>query len=169
MKQLTLKAMNSARSAFCSVVFKASSFDIFRVADGTLQTAVLAKHLMAALRTQRLERIVLSQAPGDRSKIAVELECGRNGITKTYGVHCVADAEHLKATLDAAAMPVKLVMRPKELGRLLSHFQSGQNDITISCLPEDEAGGRVGHFSHRYYCASKHGSVDDSQYEYWSM
>ena len=47
--QLTLKSMNSARSAFCSVMFKTSSFDLFTVSDGpTLQTAVLAKHLMAA-------------------------------------------------------------------------------------------------------------------------
>ena len=51
---------------------------------------------------------------------------------------CVGDAEHLKATIDATTMPVKLVMRPKEFGRLLSHFQTGQNDITILCLPEDE-------------------------------
>ena len=139
--------MNPARSAFCSVVFKTSSFDFFRVPEGTVQTAVLAKHLLAALRTQRMERIVLSQAPSDRSKIAVELACGRGGMTKTYGVHCVTEAEHLKATIDANAMPVKLVMRPKEFGRLLSHFQSGQTDITISCLPEEEdAGAQVDGF-----------------------
>jgi len=41
---LTLKAMNSARSAFCSVTFKQASFDLFTVQEGTLQTAVLAKH-----------------------------------------------------------------------------------------------------------------------------
>ena len=39
---LTLKAMNSARSAFCSVTFKQASFDVFHVRAGTLQTAVLA-------------------------------------------------------------------------------------------------------------------------------
>ena len=92
---LTLKAMNSARSAFCSVTFKQASFDLFTVQEGTLQTAVLAKHLAAALRTQRLERIVLSQAANDRSKLSVQLECGRVGLTKTYGLHCVTDAEHL--------------------------------------------------------------------------
>ena len=70
--------------------------------EGTLQTAVLAKHLAAALRTQRLERIVLSQAANDRSKLSVQLECGRVGLTKTYGLHCVTDAEHLKATIDPA-------------------------------------------------------------------
>ena len=135
---LTLKAMNSARSAFCSVTFKQASFDLFTVREGTLQTAVLAKHLAAALRTQRLERIVLSQAANDRSKLSVQLECGRVGLTKTYGLHCVTDAEHLKATIDPTQMPVKLVTRARELGRLLSHFQSGQNDITVSCMPEED-------------------------------
>ena len=45
---LTLKSMNSARSAFCSVTFKQSSFEVFAVPTGTVQTAVLAKHLAAA-------------------------------------------------------------------------------------------------------------------------
>ena len=102
---LTLKAMNSARSAYCSVTFKQASFDLFTVREGTLQTAVLAKHLAAALRTQRLERIVLSQAANDRSKLSVQLECGRVGLTKTYGLHCVTDAEHLKATTTRPRCP----------------------------------------------------------------
>lgn len=138
---LTLKAMNSARSAFCSVTFKQASFDVFHVRAGTLQTAVLAKHLAAALRTQKIERIVLSQSPGDASKLAVELQCNRVGVTKTYSVHCLTDVEHLKATIDASRMPVRLVARPREFGRILSHFQSGQNDITISCSPEGAENG----------------------------
>ena len=47
----------------------------------------------------------------------------------------------LKATIDASRMPVRLVARPREFGRILSHFQSGQNDITISCSPEGAENG----------------------------
>ena len=74
---LTLKAMNTARSAFCSVTFKQASFEVFNVRTGTVQTAVLAKHLAAALRTQRLERVVISQKPGDAVTMSVLLEVAR--------------------------------------------------------------------------------------------
>lgn len=133
---LTLKSMNSARSAFCSVTFKQSSFEVFAVPNGTVQTAVLAKHLAAALRTQRLERVVLSQAAGESSTLRVRLECSRSGLTKHYGLHCVTDAEHLKATVDASLMPISLILKPKEFSRLLSHFQSAQTDVTVSFTPE---------------------------------
>ena len=132
---LTLKSMNSARSAFCSVTFKQQSFEVFTVPGGTVQTAVLAKHLAAAMRTQRLERVVLSQDVGDQSTLRVKLECGRAGLTKQYGLHCVTDAEHLKATVDPSLMPISLILKPKEFSRLLSHFQSQQTDVTVSFTP----------------------------------
>ena len=133
---LTLKAMNTARSAFCSVTFKQASFEVFNVRTGTVQTAVLAKHLAAALRTQRLERVVISQKPGDAVTMSVRLECPHAGLVKNYGLNCVTDAEHLKATVDPSLMPITLVVRPKEFGRLLSHFQSAQTDVTVSFAPE---------------------------------
>ena len=133
---LTLKAMNTARSAFCSVTFKQASFEVFIVRSGTVQTAVLAKHLAAALRTQRLERVVISQKPGDAVTMSVRLECPHAGLVKNYGLNCVTDAEHLKATVDPSLMPITLVVRPKEFGRLLSHFQSAQTDVTVSFAPE---------------------------------
>ena len=133
---LTLKAMNTARSAFCSVTFKQASFEVFNVRTGTVQTAVLAKHLAAALRTQRLERVVISQKPGDAVTMSVRLECPHADLVKNYGLNCVTDAEHLKATVDPSLMPITLVVRPKEFGRLLSHFQSAQTDVTVSFAPE---------------------------------
>ena len=139
---LTIKAINTARSAFLSVTFKSTSFDAFNVTvpEGTLQTAVYAKHLLAALRTQKVERVLLSQAVDAPEKISIQLECGRGTLRKTFGVHCVTDAAHLRATLDPSTMPIKIAFRPKELSRMLSHFQSAQADITISCAPEDGAG-----------------------------
>jgi len=68
---------------------------------------------MAALRTQRMERIVLSMAPGDRSKIAVELECGRNGITKTYGVHCVGAGAYTRSLQSSTRGPSGHIARAR--------------------------------------------------------
>ena len=72
---LTIKAINTARSAFLSVTFKSTSFDAFNVTvpEGTLQTAVYAKHLLAALRTQKVERVLLSQAVDAPEKISIQL------------------------------------------------------------------------------------------------
>jgi cell cycle checkpoint control protein RAD9A len=36
-------------------------------------------------------------------------------------------------------MPITLIVRPKEFGRLLSHFQSTQTDVTVSFAPETDA------------------------------
>ena len=148
---LTLKAMNTARSAFCSVTFKQASFEVFNVRSSTVQTAVLAKHLAAALRTQRLERVVISQKPGEAATLSVRLECPHAGLVKSYSLNCVTDAEHLKATVDPSLMPITLVVRPKEFGRLLSHFQSAQTDVTVSFTPESSGavpstGGFAGGF-----------------------
>ena len=151
---LTLKAMNTARSAFCSVTFKQASFEVFIVRSGTVQTAVLAKHLAAALRTQRLERVVISQKPGDAATMSVRLECPHAGLVKNYVLNCVTDAEHLKATVDPSLMPITLVVRPKEFGKLLSHFQSAQTDVTVTCAPvlsgaAPNTGGFAGGFGDR--------------------
>ena len=139
---LTIKAINTARSAFLSVTFKSTSFDAFSVtvAEGTLQTAVYAKHLLAALRTQKVDRVFLSQGVDTPDRMSIQLECGRGTLRKTFGVHCITDVAHVRATLDPSTMPIKIAFRPKELGRMLSHFQSSQEDITISCAPEDGAG-----------------------------
>ena len=138
---LTIKAINTARSAFLSVTFKSTSFDAFNVTvpEGTLQTAVYAKHLLAALRTQKVERVLLSQAVDAPEKISIQLECGRGTLRKTFGVHCVTDAAHLRATLDPSTMPIKIAFRPKELSRMLSHFQSAQADITCLLYTSDAA------------------------------
>ena len=123
---LTIKAINTARSAFLSVTFKSTSFDAFSVtvAEGTLQTAVYAKHLLAALRTQKVDRVFLSQGVDTPDKMSIQLECGRGTLRKTFGVHCITDVAHVRATLDPSTMPIKIAFRPKELGRMLSHFQS---------------------------------------------
>ena len=117
---LTIKAINTARSAFLSVTFKSTSFDTFSVtvAEGTLQTAVYAKHLLAALRTQKVDRVFLSQGVDTPEKISIQLECGRGTLRKTFGVHCITDVAHVRATLDPSTMPIKIAFRPKELGRL---------------------------------------------------
>ena len=110
--------------------------------EATVQTCVLSKHLLASMRTTRMESLSLA-LDADQTTLSVTIVCNRGGVRKTYRIHVIEDAEYLKATIDAESMPVKLVLRPRGFSRLLSHFQPGQNDITIACLPETDGAERV--------------------------
>jgi hypothetical protein len=144
LSQLSIKSINTARSAFCSIVLKPAAFEKYALTSGeaTVQTCVLSKHLLASMRTTRMESLSLA-LDADQTTLSVTIVCNRGGVRKTYRIHVIEDAEHLKATIDAESMPVKLVLRPRGFSRLLSHFQPGQNDITIACLPESDGAERV--------------------------
>jgi cell cycle checkpoint control protein RAD9A len=144
LSQLSIKSINTARSAFCSIVLKPAAFEKYALTSGeaTVQTCVLSKHLLASMRTTRMESLSLA-LDADQTTLSVTIVCNRGGVRKTYRIHVIEDAEHLKATIDAESMPVKLVLRPRGFSRLLSHFQPGQNDITIACLPETDGAERV--------------------------
>ena len=67
---------------------------------------------------------------------------------KTYWIVCSAEPEVQSLSLDRGRFPSRLAIRPRELARLLSNFQSSLQELTIiatdpaSGLPD--AGGDVG-------------------------
>ena len=54
---------------------------------------------------------------------------------KTYEVPTLEEVETLCANLDRHAQPAHLVLQPKDFGRLLATFHSGQTDVTLLSLP----------------------------------
>ena len=134
-EKIKLKTVNAARSAFACVTVHASAFDRFdvRVNGGNVQVCVLAKHAMSSLRSAKMERVeCASNASGDA--FTVKASCARSGLTKTYTMHTMCDAEYVDADFDGETMGVKLVLRAKVLNRLLAHFASAaQDDVTITC------------------------------------
>jgi cell cycle checkpoint control protein RAD9A len=69
-------------------------------------------------------------------------------VRKTYWIVCSAEPEVQSLSLDRGRFPSRLAIRPRELARLLSNFQSSLQELTIiatdpaSGLPD--AGGDVG-------------------------
>lgn len=61
------------------------------------------------------------------------------GVIKTYRVACNAEPEVQTLALDRGRFPSRLVIRPRELARLLSNFQSSLQELTI--IATDPAAG----------------------------
>ncbi|KAK1650132.1 hypothetical protein QYE76_067937 [Lolium multiflorum] len=161
--KLELHTLNSSRSAFASVSLKRDFFDHFHLpADGTaaaaaapstpLQCSVLLKSVLAVLRTPTatIDRINASLPHHDASKLEFVIHC-LNGLKKTYRISCTAESEVQTLALDRGRFPSRLAIRPRDLTRLLSNFQSSLQELTIIAtepaagLPcvDDDIGGKA--------------------------
>lgn len=67
---------------------------------------------------------------------------------KTYWISCNVEPEIQQLSLDRRRFPSSLVVRPRDLARLLANFQSSLQEITViatepsSGMPDD--GGEIG-------------------------
>ncbi|OEL32183.1 hypothetical protein BAE44_0006797, partial [Dichanthelium oligosanthes] len=153
---LELHTLNSSRSAYGSVSLARDFFDHYHIdaaasapSSTPLQCSVLLKSLLAVLRTPHaaLDRLAISLPEPDAPKLKFTLHC-LNGVRKTYWIVCSAEPEVQSLALDRGRFPSRLVIRPRELARLLSNFQSSLQELTIIAtdpaagLPD--AGGDVG-------------------------
>ncbi|KAK3151602.1 hypothetical protein QOZ80_3AG0248010 [Eleusine coracana subsp. coracana] len=155
--KLELHTLNSSRSAYASVSLARDFFDHFNLPASTarapsstpLQCSVLLKSVLAVLRTPHgaLDRLAVSLPDLDAPKLHFTLHC-LNGAIKTYRIACNAEPEVQTLALDRGRFPSRLVIRPRELARLLSNFQSSLQELTVIAtdpvagLPD--VGGEVG-------------------------
>ncbi|XP_039786125.1 cell cycle checkpoint control protein RAD9A-like isoform X3 [Panicum virgatum] len=154
--KLELHTLNSSRSAYGSVSLARDFFDNYHLDAAAsappstpLQCSVLLKSLLAVLRTPHaaLDRLDISLPEPDAPKLQFTLHC-LNGVRKTYWIVCSAEPEVQSLALDRGRFPSRLSIRPRELARLLSNFQSSLQELTIIAtdpaagLPD--AGGDVG-------------------------
>lgn len=132
-EKLVLRALNSSHSAYGAVTLAAAAFDTFRVDGAVLQCAVLAKHVLAALKTAHAERVTLSQDSAGADFLALDVRCRGGALHKRYEVNLVDDADFLQATVDREGLAVSLEVRPRDFKRLLDAFGQSQVDITLLC------------------------------------
>jgi cell cycle checkpoint control protein RAD9A len=67
----------------------------------------------------------------------------KHGLTKTYECCTLEEPEVLCASIDKRTLHARLVLKPKELNKLLSNFHSGQVDVTFLSLPAAAQQGGV--------------------------
>lgn len=130
--QIVFRTLNSSRSAFLAITFKAQFFDAYRLSAVQVQCSVLLKAVLTIFRTPptSLERLSILLPDAEATKVQWTLDC-INGIRKTYWITCnyQPDIQHL--TLDRTSFPSHLVVKPRDLNRLLGNFQSSLQEITV--------------------------------------
>ncbi|KAJ4838816.1 hypothetical protein Tsubulata_032853 [Turnera subulata] len=150
--QLALHTLNSSRSAYHSITFKPSFFDMYSITGTQVQFSVLLKAVCSVLRTPvaSIDHLNVKLADPDAPKVQWSLECF-NGMRKAYWITCNVEPDIQHLSLDRRRFPSSLVVRPRDLTRLLGNFQSSLQEITIiatepASMPSDaasEMGGKA--------------------------
>ncbi|KAH0462030.1 hypothetical protein IEQ34_009605 [Dendrobium chrysotoxum] len=156
--QLAFHTLNSSRSAYQSITFRTDFFDSYSLLSSSsleIRCSVLLKSVCSIFRTPvsslSLLRILLPSP--EASKLQWTLYC-HNGARKTYWISCNVEPEIQNLSLDRRKLQTSFVVRPRDLTRLLSNFQSSLQEITIiatdpSTAPSDageEIGGKAVEF-----------------------
>ncbi|KAK1370703.1 cell cycle checkpoint control protein RAD9A [Heracleum sosnowskyi] len=150
---LTFHSLNSSRSAYQSISLKPDFFDAYTISGGAqIQCSVLLKAICSVLRTPiaSIDHLRVHLPSPDASKIQWTLDCN-NGLRKAYWITCNVEPDIQHLSLDRRRLPSSLVVRPRDLNRLLANFQSTLQEITIfatepTSVPADaasEIGGKA--------------------------
>ncbi|KAD4179685.1 hypothetical protein E3N88_28276 [Mikania micrantha] len=142
-----LHTLNSSRSAYQSIILKPSFFDKYTITGSQVQCSVLLKAICSVLRTPltSIDNLNVLLPDPDASKVQWTLECF-NGMKKTYWITCNVEADVQQLSLDRRKLPSSFVVRPRDLNRLLSNFQSTLQEITVIATEptsDDEVGGKA--------------------------
>ncbi|KAJ0942806.1 putative exodeoxyribonuclease III [Helianthus annuus] len=145
--QLALHTLNSSRSAYQSIILKPSFFDTYTVTGAQVQCSVLLKAICSVLRTPltSIDHLNVRLPDPDASKVQWTLDCF-NGMKKSYWITCNVEADVQQLSLDRRRLPSSFVVRPRDLNRLLSNFQSTLQEITVIATEptsDDEVGGKA--------------------------
>ncbi|KAA8545175.1 hypothetical protein F0562_019936 [Nyssa sinensis] len=150
--QLAFHSLNSSRSAYQSITFKPDFFDVYTVSGTQVQCSVLLKAICSVLRTPitSIDHLSVLLPNHDASKVQWTLDC-YNGMKKAYWITCNVEPDIQHLSLDRRRFPSSFVVRPRDLNRLLSNFQSTLQEITViatepTSLPSDaasEIGGKA--------------------------
>lgn len=151
--QLAFYTLNASRSAYQSILFKPDFFDVYTVSSNQqVQFSILLKGVCAVLRTplSNIDHLRVHLLDSDAAKVKWTLDCV-NGMRKTYWINCNVEPDIQHLSLDKGRFTSNFVVRPRDLNRLLSNFQSSLHEITIiatepSSLPseaESEIGGKA--------------------------
>ncbi|TYK13792.1 cell cycle checkpoint control protein RAD9A isoform X1 [Cucumis melo var. makuwa] len=142
---LAFYTLNASRSAYLAITFETGFFDNYAISGNQVQCSVLLKAVCSVLRTPiaSIDHLKVQLPDPDALKVRWSLECF-NGMKKTYFISCNIEPDIQHLSLDRRQFPSELVVRPRDLNRLLSNFQSSLQEITViatepTSLPSEAA------------------------------
>ncbi|BBH06536.1 cell cycle checkpoint control protein family [Prunus dulcis] len=123
-----------------------------RVGNELAIQASSSQAVCSVLRTPlaSIDHLSIRLPDPDASKMQWTLEC-YSGMKKSYWIICNVEPDIQHLSLDRRRFPSSLVVRPRDLNRLLANFQSSLQEITIiatepTSVPSDvasEIGGKA--------------------------
>ncbi|XP_055808684.1 uncharacterized protein LOC129877221 isoform X3 [Solanum dulcamara] len=132
--------------------FSRSITCLARIGNEVAIQASATQAICSVLRTPiaSIDHLSVSLPNPDASKVQWTLNC-HNGMRKAYWITCNVEPDIQHLSLDRRKLPSNFVVRPRDLNRLLSNFQTTLQEITIiatnpTCLPPDtatEIGGKA--------------------------
>ncbi|KAJ7518873.1 hypothetical protein O6H91_20G013100 [Diphasiastrum complanatum] len=132
--KLVLRTLNASRSAFLAVTFKSHFFDTLQLSVPAAQCSMLLKSVCTIFRTPAsMQRLSIKLPDRDADKVQWTLLCfnGREGLKKTYWISCNNGTEMQDVAISRRDFPNNLVVKPRDLTRLLANFQSSLQEITL--------------------------------------
>ncbi|KAL3690395.1 hypothetical protein R1sor_016704 [Riccia sorocarpa] len=130
--KLVFRTLNSSRSSFLSITFKPQFFDAYSLSESVVQCSVLLKSVCTVFRTPpgNIDRLAVVLPSQDANKLQWTLEC-HSGMRKSYWISCNAEDDMQDVVVPRESLSSHLVVRPKDLSRLLANFQSSLSEITL--------------------------------------
>lgn len=142
--QLTLRTVNSNRSAFAYFVFQPKFFSKYEVGTGAaregednLRFKTLNKSCQAAFKSlvaleKTVERCSI-HVDLDDCRLVIRMHC-KHAIIKTHRLH-FEECETLQAVYDKSMAPNVIVGPPRLLSETLANFQPGQEEVSFQASP----------------------------------
>ncbi|KAG7021084.1 Cell cycle checkpoint control protein RAD9B [Cucurbita argyrosperma subsp. argyrosperma] len=137
--QLAFYTLNASRSAYQAITFEPGFFDTYAISgnQSAMQCSFEGMHdscaaVCSVLRTSiaSVDHLRVRLPDTYALKIQWSLECF-NGIKKTYCISCNVEPDIQHLSLDRRQFPSDLVVRPRDLNRLLSNFQSSLQERSL--------------------------------------
>ncbi|KAM7086778.1 cell cycle checkpoint control protein RAD9A isoform 1-T1 [Molossus nigricans] len=133
---LSLRTVNSSRSAYACFLFAPLFFQLYQVAtpgQDTLRCKILMKSFLSVFRSlvmleKTVEKCCISMN-GRSSRLVVQLHC-KYGVRKTHNLS-FQDCESLQAVFDPASCPYVLRAPAKVLGEAVLPFPLALAEVTL--------------------------------------
>jgi len=132
-----LRSVNQSKSAYVRITFNSSFFDVYELFEQpVLSAGILAKCLVASLRTQRICRAIF-EVFTQENRLVVYVDC-ENGLQKKFQFDLI-DSEALQAEINFDMYPVRITVEAGEMNRLLASFQQSLDEVTLIAIPDSGA------------------------------
>jgi hypothetical protein len=145
---LSLRTVNSTRSAYACFIFPTSFFQTYddgisedeTSSDEGFKCKLSARSFLTVFKSlvtieRMVDRCEISMKDGEREELTFLFHCCY-GITKTYNLE-YQDCESLQAVFSRDLLPNMITIQPKILTEVANNFLNAQEEISFTVCPQE--------------------------------